>query len=896
MRAYQETSQQVMLEEIAFPAEVIPSAPPLPDFDHSFSVEESSLSQFHENIEGVAEDKLVDKNPISQSFGSLIIQQMPAALPIAGRPAQSDLVSKRSKLKSVKSLRIDTGRSSDRSNALSYSVQKGEKNEILVCSQSCGAECAACVALFGISEYERAEEMEEMIAEVKDHMNPPARITMEGNKEEPNTENYVPQDSVDAKLQKRHGLFDSALPSRLKDDAFAEKEIPQWNAAAVSEESEPVPEFLVTPDMKQDGLVHLNLEGSISNKENMVANKIAENSENYQLRSTNCGNLFDNFDSEEIEESEEISPVDKENITPNVSGNILMERSHIGLKPTISQELMDSISPLNLDHDHLPENENSMLKAGNQMKNEPVSENLSPLTPVDKKLQKCETECMPISHLEFKDDIFPDRENSVLAPGNYEAISPVKQEDLFSDKENVTLASKVKPIVRRVLGSRMDNSVSAKNTSNKEKTKSEKLHTVDYDVFYSDKENLTPVSSGGMKARKCLPKNLIVDSDQDQEAFCSDKENLTPLSSAARKTRDMSENCAQVESTMTKKRAADRIPFQTLLSNSPLRPASSVDCNCVVARPADIAVGDLVIKLEDKLNNIAQNNQESGRAEQGMKAWTMVPNTDSLLDDESMKSIMLLKGIKGTHLFIPRIVIRELDSMKHRAGLFRRSTKATSTLQWIEECMATESWWIHVQSSSEMLPVAPTPPATPAAQRIDEEIKVGSGSFNPMALLTPRGLFSPRGFELADIVSPKPEDRVLDCALLLTKLRGGDHNVVVLSNSVALKIKAMAEGVVCEGAREFRESLMNPCSGRFMWAASAPRGPAWSRLDAAALAEDYYNSHHHQHLQARKRRPAAAAEAAKGLKLILRHNSLYAQATDAAAARMTPPLVWLASV
>ena len=38
-----------------------------------------------------------------------------------------------------------------------------------------------------------------------------------------------------------------------------------------------------------------------------------------------------------------------------------------------------------------------------------------------------------------------------------------------------------------------------------------------------------------------------------------------------------------------------------------------------------------------------------------MKAWTMVANTDSLLDDESMKSIMLLKGIKGTHLFIPGI-------------------------------------------------------------------------------------------------------------------------------------------------------------------------------------------------------------------------------------------------
>ena len=50
---------------------------------------------------------------------------------------------------------------------------------------------------------------------------------------------------------------------------------------------------------------------------------------------------------------------------------------------------MDSISPLNLDHDHFPENENSMLKAGNQMKsNVPVSENLSPLTPVDKKMSE----------------------------------------------------------------------------------------------------------------------------------------------------------------------------------------------------------------------------------------------------------------------------------------------------------------------------------------------------------------------------------------------------------------------------------------------------------------------------------------------------------------------------
>jgi hypothetical protein len=83
----------------------------------------------------------------------------------------------------------------------------------------------------------------------------------------------------------------------------------------------------------------------------------------------------------------------------------------------------------------------------------------------------------------------------------------------------------------------------------------------------------------------------------------------------------------------------------------------------------------------------------------------------------------------------------------------------------------------------------------------------------------------------------------------------------------------------CEGAKEFRESLMDPSSRRFMWAASAPRGSAWSCLDASALAENYYNSHHHA---MRRRVPARPAQAAKGLKLILRHNSLYAQATDAA--------------
>lgn len=141
--------------------------------------------------------------------------------------------------------------------------------------------------------------------------------------------------------------------------------------------------------------------------------------------------------------------------------------------------------------------------------------------------------------------------------------------------------------------------------------------------------------------------------------------------------------------------------------------------------------------------------------------------------------------------------MRELECMKQREGMFKRLSKATSIIQWIEDCMENESWWIHVQSSSEMLPVAPTPPATPTeTQRNSEESEAtAAGAFNSMlALFSPRsftGIFSPRS--LTDIDSPKTEDRVLDCALLFNKLRGSSQNMVILSNSVSLKIKAMSE-------------------------------------------------------------------------------------------------------
>lgn len=123
------------------------------------------------------------------------------------------------------------------------------------------------------------------------------------------------------------------------------------------------------------------------------------------------------------------------------------------------------------------------------------------------------------------------------------------------------------------------------------------------------------------------------------------------------------------------------------------------------------------------------------------------------------------------------IVIREVDCLKRRGSLFRRTTEASSVLEWIEECMVKSKWWIHVQSTTE----EGGPPATP--QSLFSEGSVG----NPFG--TP---FSARGGGLMEIASPTAEDHILDCALIFKKIKR-DGQLVLLSNDVTLKMKAMAE-------------------------------------------------------------------------------------------------------
>uniref|UniRef100_A0A803Q7K2 FHA domain-containing protein n=1 Tax=Cannabis sativa TaxID=3483 RepID=A0A803Q7K2_CANSA len=82
------------------------------------------------------------------------------------------------------------------------------------------------------------------------------------------------------------------------------------------------------------------------------------------------------------------------------------------------------------------------------------------------------------------------------------------------------------------------------------------------------------------------------------------------------------------------------------------------------------------------------------------------------------------------------------------------------------------------------------------------------------------------------------------------------------------KVTHPFSGFICETVQEFRESLMNPFSERFLWADSSPRGQTWSVLDDVVLREKYnrYPS-----------KKSSKGESAKGLKLILLHNSHYGQ-------------------
>ncbi|XP_010912566.2 uncharacterized protein [Elaeis guineensis] len=489
-------------------------------------------------------------------------------------------------------------------------------------------------------------------------------------------------------------------------------------------------------------------------------------------------------------------------------------------------------------------------------------ENVTPMGSISRKSKsRCpdlrRSSSMVTTYLNMEEDAFrSDMENwrpevlrdLKLNEPTYENVVKNERDDEMygSDKENLTpgisSGQKIKENSCKLLQRSPFNTITASN------------------VVDSDKENRTPEISREMKSKKPNFGCRMKIEDEEDEAFPSDKENWTPQISLSAKAKEISsKSSAQIEREMMRK-GADRMPLQTLFENPSSRKSSFVDDAQRNASDGNCTSINHTQGIGDELNCCFIQAMDKDR--EGKKIWNMVVDTSCLLDDESRRSLQLLEGLKGTHLIIPRIVIRELDSLKRRESLFRKSTKASSVLQWIEDCMVQTSWWIHVQNSMEIMPVAPTPPASP------QSLIIGNGSSNFGADASSCMAFSAWG-SLMEIVSPTAEDHILDCAMMFKKIIVGQ--LVLLSNSVTLKIKAMAEGFICESPKEFRESLVNPFSKRFLWVDSSPRGSTWSCSDETGLVDNY----HYQRPSVRK--AVKAAEAVKGLKLILLHNSHYGQ-------------------
>ncbi|KAL2231912.1 UNVERIFIED_CONTAM: FHA domain-containing protein PS1 [Sesamum indicum] len=441
------------------------------------------------------------------------------------------------------------------------------------------------------------------------------------------------------------------------------------------------------------------------------------------------------------------------------------------------------------------------------------------------------------------------RSESILSD---QCASPNNNEETFTpDKENISPSS----LLVRSLKSK------GKQTLKSESILKISISSVDQDeeeIYTPEKENMTPKSllrsmknTGELEEAKhpmsygSSPLKSTINSNMYQNGT------MLPTLDKAGQHRQVLQERRPVSHGMSKKQLAvlkaraDRDPF------NPLPVKSTSNKNKASSKPSvheDTKRGSRFINYPDAVQNNTMKVVEN--------RWIIVVDTACFLNKKSRKELQLLRGLRGTTLVIPRIVVRELDCMLRRGSFFTRMTEVSAALQWIEECMAVAKWWIHIQSSAdECQLIPPTPPASPHCSSEDKgAFPVGSISFSP--------------YSLQEIVTPTTADHILECALFFKQTRKNGQ-LVLLSDDVTLKIKAMAEGVVCETAQEFRASLVNPFSSRFLYSDSSPIGPTWSCVDDVVLKEKYYPS-------PSKKLPKSG-DGAKGLKLILLHNSKFRQ-------------------
>ncbi|KAF3445464.1 hypothetical protein FNV43_RR10640 [Rhamnella rubrinervis] len=389
------------------------------------------------------------------------------------------------------------------------------------------------------------------------------------------------------------------------------------------------------------------------------------------------------------------------------------------------------------------------------------------------------------------------------------------------------------------------------------------------EIFTPDKENFTPntlllkslkkmgkleevkhsksyrssISNVTKSSNIHLEENLSLHKDNQMSRVLSERKSVNPTT--------FDNKVLLEQELMIKKRRTERFPFQSL----------AVGCKTEALGLKTASRNNASVNYTQTMAKKVNSPLSNTSVQEDKRGWNMVVDTATLLNKKSRKSLELLQGLKGTHLVIPRMVLRELDCSKRHGSLFRRKAEASLVLEWIEECMVKTNWWISIQSSEEDRRLtAPTPLASPQSP-----FSEGSGGF-PFGTRSSLSFLSHGG--LMEIASPRAEDHILDCARLCRKTKN-DKQLVVLSDDVMLKIKAMAEGLICETVQEFRGSLVNPFSDRFLWTDSSPRGQTWSYLDDIILREKY---------NCCPMKKSSKGDA-KGLKLILLHNSHYGQIT-----------------
>ncbi|KAK4803769.1 hypothetical protein SAY86_003586 [Trapa natans] len=428
-------------------------------------------------------------------------------------------------------------------------------------------------------------------------------------------------------------------------------------------------------------------------------------------------------------------------------------------------------------------------------------------------------------------------------------------EEIFTpDKENMTPNTRKLKFLKEIgeVGSSSKVSFSPKNFPSK-------------NIFESsDQENCTPMKNKTSTPKSLQPKfgkvsEACFSSDSypsEDISHPSDKENQTPeFQREHKRVKSSSRSCSRLlVKDMSGAKGPERLPFQSLLVHSEVEYHSSQHGSLTSSSWQDLAG---IMGRKDSA--VISNNSAVERK----KGWIMVADITSFLEKGSRKFLQLLQGLRGTQLVIPQTVLRELESMKRQRSFFRKPTDVCSVLEWIEDSMVNSKWWIHIQSSAEEgWAIAPTPRASPfSLNEADDNFPLFTNNS-----IHHGSVYGSPSNEL--VSSPTIEDRILEYALVVKK-RAVNEQVVLLSNDVSLKIKAMAEGLLCETVQDFRESLIDPFSERFMWAESSPRGQTWSLRDDAFLKNKCF-----QHPF--KKNPRGG-DYAKGLKLILRHNSHYGQ-------------------